>query len=549
MPISLTGLRVFIASPSGLAKERERFRSTLLAYNEDHAIGNGISFIPVGWESVSPGAERPQERINRKLRGSDYFVLVLWDRWGTPSDTNGHFSSGTHEEFSTALECLADAEAPMRDVVVFFKGVNERALSDPGEQLKQVRKFKQGLEEHKQLLYKTFDSEDELTRYLQQLMGEWSGSHEEKTPREITDPMKEAAEGTDEADIAPEALLAHALDLEDQGLVTQAEVTFAAAVVTEDPEALVAYAKFLRRTGRLEGAFEVNEKILTQQQLLVDDTAAARAQKADVLANMGVIRRKQGELVESRRLLDESVKTAKLAGEAGETVLGYALDNLGLTLRRLGDTGAALERYEEAKALREAAGDDLGAARSAVNMTRLVRDTDPKRAIDSIQMAIEVFKSHDEARQLANALVAYGEILAGQDNLEEAAQQISQALKINEDLEHSDGIAVASGQLSRVLVQQGRLDEAEDAAQRSLETNQRSANAEGLAAALRQVGAIRAEKGELEAAATYLKRSLELVVSQGNSHAEPQVAELLIPVLRELGRYDEADQLESQLES
>lgn len=546
MPLSLTGLQVFIASPNGLTKEREKFRSTLLAYNEDHAIWDGISFIPIGWESVSPGAERPQERINRKLRDSDYLVLILWDRWGSPSDKKGEFTSGTHEEFSIALGCLADEKAPMRDVVVFFKAVDARALSDPGEQLKQVRKFKLGLEEHKQLMFKTFDSEDELARYLQQLMGEWSVSYGKKTPREITDPMKEADEATDEVEVAPEALLARALELESQGLVTQAEATFAAAVLSEDPDALVAYAKFLRRTGRLEGALEVNQQILTQQRLLVDDAAVARAQKADVLANMGVIRRKQGELVESRRLLEESVKTARLAGEPGVSVLGYALDNLGLTLRRLGEAGAALESYEEAKALREAAGDAPGAARSAVNITRLVRNSDPKRAIDSIQSAIEVYERHKETRELANALVAYGEILVVQDDLEGAAEQIGQALKINEDLEHSDGIAVASGQLASVLASLGRLDEAEAAAQRSLETNQRSANSEGLAVALRQLGKIHSERGNPETALTYLKRALELVVSQGNSHGEKQVSELLVPLLRGLGRDDEADQLTSE---
>lgn len=68
MPLSLTGLQVFIASPNGLTNEREKFRSTLLAYNEDHAIWDGISFIPIGW-------------ANRPVVLSDQDVVPFSRRW------------------------------------------------------------------------------------------------------------------------------------------------------------------------------------------------------------------------------------------------------------------------------------------------------------------------------------------------------------------------------------------------------------------------------------------------------------------------------------
>src|SRR5712692_3330443 len=107
MPTTVTSYRVFIASPSGLDDERRCFRDTLDAYNEE-LEGRGVSFAPVGWELTLGGVGRPQQLINAELIQCDYFVLVLWDRWGSPptSGAAGQFSSGCEEEFALALELL-----------------------------------------------------------------------------------------------------------------------------------------------------------------------------------------------------------------------------------------------------------------------------------------------------------------------------------------------------------------------------------------------------------------------------------------------------------
>ena len=77
---------VFLASPSGLEREREVFRRTLREYSETEGAPRSVAFRPVGWEGVPGGVGRPQSLINDTLRNCDYFVLVLWDRWGSPPD-------------------------------------------------------------------------------------------------------------------------------------------------------------------------------------------------------------------------------------------------------------------------------------------------------------------------------------------------------------------------------------------------------------------------------------------------------------------------------
>src|SRR5262245_8043567 len=85
----------------------------------------GRFFSPVGWELTLGGVGRPQELNNADLVECDYFVLVLWDRWGSPpsANKNARYTSGSEEEFNVVLECLLDPRRPMRQVVVFFKDV------------------------------------------------------------------------------------------------------------------------------------------------------------------------------------------------------------------------------------------------------------------------------------------------------------------------------------------------------------------------------------------------------------------------------------------
>src|SRR5438046_2882905 len=102
MSHDIRAYRIFIASPGGLADERRRFRDVVHRFNDTDAIPRGVLFIPVGWEDTLGGVGRPQSPINEEVRDCDYFLLMLWDRWGSPPDSEaaGRFTSGTEEEYS-----------------------------------------------------------------------------------------------------------------------------------------------------------------------------------------------------------------------------------------------------------------------------------------------------------------------------------------------------------------------------------------------------------------------------------------------------------------
>lgn len=91
-------LKVFIASPGGLPKERRAFRDILEEFNRSDALSRGLHFIPVGWEDTLETEGRPlaisahlsTDDLNRigeiELRFSDAFenaasvAPIRWSR-------------------------------------------------------------------------------------------------------------------------------------------------------------------------------------------------------------------------------------------------------------------------------------------------------------------------------------------------------------------------------------------------------------------------------------------------------------------------------------
>ncbi len=174
MPRSITQYRVFIGSPGGLEEERECFRDKLRKFSEMH--DDDVVFHPVGWEDTLPGAGRPQEVINRDLEGCDYAVFVLHDWFGSPTG-NGH-ASGTEEEFQLA-EKLYENNAKIRNIALFFKEIDEGKLRDPGEQLNQVLKFKNRIENGRKYLFKQYADIEKFTDILERLLIDWKKTHAE----------------------------------------------------------------------------------------------------------------------------------------------------------------------------------------------------------------------------------------------------------------------------------------------------------------------------------------------------------------------------------
>ena len=91
-----TVYRIFIASPSDVAQERELAREIIARVSKAQA-SRKIVLEARGWEDVAPGLGRPQALINPEVKQADLLVGILWKRFGT---NTGVAESGTEEEFN-----------------------------------------------------------------------------------------------------------------------------------------------------------------------------------------------------------------------------------------------------------------------------------------------------------------------------------------------------------------------------------------------------------------------------------------------------------------
>jgi len=103
MPRQLTQIRVFVASPSDLAQERQALEDVVRELNLAWSDQLQVVLELVMWEThVSPGISTDaQAVVNEQIRDDfDIFLGLLWSRFGTPTP---RAASGTQEEFERAL--------------------------------------------------------------------------------------------------------------------------------------------------------------------------------------------------------------------------------------------------------------------------------------------------------------------------------------------------------------------------------------------------------------------------------------------------------------
>ena len=379
MPTDLKAYRIFIASPGGLQDERKAFRREVQSYNESEAVHRGVTFIPVGWEETLGGVGRPQSIINEDVRKCDYFLLLLCDRWGSPSSKDGSgYTSGTEEEYSVAMECYEDPELFMRQIVMMFKGVDPKQLSDPGPQLQGVLDFKAQVEQQKRHLFITFDTIESFCELLRRHLGQWLRDHEKGATGRVEEPTPPPSGETLEgmgvetllepaAPMTEDSLISGAWSLADEGRLTEAEVEFSKAIVGgNDPEAFLQYGSFLVRGGRLDQAM-----IMFERARGISEEQDEEAGMASAYGSLGIVLRIRGDLDGAEEMHRKSLKIEKKLGRLGGIANAYG--NLGIVLTTRGDLDGAEEMLRKSLEIEEKLGRLEGIAADYSNLGNVLK--------------------------------------------------------------------------------------------------------------------------------------------------------------------------------
>lgn len=467
MSLSITGLRVFLASPGGLQEERKRFRQLIEDFNEYSALPRSILFQPVGWEETLGGAGRPQEIINEELRTCDYFLMILWDRWGSRPDnySASSFTSGTEEEFHVAKNCANDHNRPMSQIVVMFKAVDARQLSDPGEELKKVVGFRRELERNKEYLYHTFDDLVSFESIVRRFLNRWLMDREQERGT-IAGPVRKLTAMTQQlapledvpitADAPVSESVVKAQQLVNQGLLTDAESEFARAVANgTDPQALDAYGNFLIRLGRLSQAEAVFKKL----EALANKSG--EQWKAVALAGRGRVLRGREQLAEAEQMFRAALDLARTLGL--EMLRAKQLSNLGHVMSLRGETSGAEVLTLEAIAAFKNLRNDLGLALAQIRLADIHRKQGALNEAETVyKEALSSLERINDEEGTATALNNLALLHLKRREPDLAETYLRKALALNEKLQKTESLAINHTNLAIAERQRKNLESARD---------------------------------------------------------------------------------------
>jgi tetratricopeptide (TPR) repeat protein len=534
--IDIKGYRIFIATPGGLQSERQAFRRAVEEYNTAEAIPRGVLFIPVGWEDVLGGVGRPQSIINtEQVAVCDYFLLMLWDRWGTPPEDGGTYTSGTEEEFDFAMKCLASeaTQYPMRQVLAFFKAVDPSKLSDPGPQLEQVLKFKRDLESNRRILHTTFDEIGVFQKHLRGNLGRWVREHEtgdlkkagtvEQSPSAQDRSLELAAPGRN---TDPSIDLEQAQSLVSQGRVTEAETKYARVIARGgSPDAFNLYGHFLMRGGRLLQAQVMYERVL-------ELTPSDPTWQASAYSSLGLIYRIRGDHSSAeqmfRKSLEIETRLNRLEGMADQ----YA--NIGMILKRRGDLDQAEQMEREALALNQQLNRIEGQAIAYCNLGVISRKRDDlPQAEEFLRRSLELGRQCGSLTAMARAYGNLGVICLARNEIDKAELMFNKSLGANRELDSLVGIATQYGYLGLVYKEQGEFDRAKEMFLQSVELNEKLGSTNGLAKQYANLGFLWAARKDRAKAIDFWTKARDLFNQSGLPKKVQEMSEALERIGRE----------------
>lgn len=183
-------LKIFLASPSDVAKERKYVKEVIDEINRTIASSKGVFLEVVCSEHTFPGYGQDGQSVLNKQIGTmkeyDIFLGIMWTRVGTPTQ---RAESGTIEEFQRAARANNAHEKP----AIWFYFRKLEANLDTREKLEQAQKvvtFKKKIQ-CKALIH-DYNSPSNFREMFRQDISLWLNARPNKTSRPRTATAKQS---------------------------------------------------------------------------------------------------------------------------------------------------------------------------------------------------------------------------------------------------------------------------------------------------------------------------------------------------------------------
>lgn len=458
-------LRIFLASPGDLEDERAAVRACVAEHNSRRQGASNVSYEVIEWDRRRGTARRAQEAIN-ELIGESHFLIALFKRdWGSEPGSPWGYTSGTEEELFTGLLELGQSEQPMRDVWVGF-------IEHPSPAERIVNLRQQIIDQHSMMFESITDVRD-LKRRLTGLLESWEALAGVKVPRHIELMPSSGREVLRAANLRLRGEKLVELGQPDAGL---AELKEAAAI--GGPVEQLAYARFLRRHGDLEGAYAVTQHAIGY---FVDGNPLYSPLAAEAFAAQARVLSAQGRHVEAIGRLEHAL-TLPLADDAySQSVRCRILDDLGLAYQKVSDLGAARRNIERALGARRRLGLSIEMCHSLINLARLeVHAGELETAAGHADEVLATLRGTPPTALHANAEVLAAQVRLRQSRPSDGIPHAERALALNRQIANRHGEAISLLVLAQCCREAGRREDAQRHARTCLDVNRSMGDENGV---------------------------------------------------------------------
>lgn len=457
-------LRIFLASPGDLEDERAAVRACVNEHNARRERNSGVTYEVVEWDRMRGTARRAQEAINELIAESHFMIAMFKSAWGSAPGSPWGYTSGTEEELFTGLLELGQVEQPMRDVWVGF-------VKDSNTDERIVKLRQQIIDRHAVMFESVTDLRDLKERITDRLES-WDAVARTKVPRHV-DLMPSSGKDV----LRAANLRLRGEKLVDLGQPDAGRAQLKEAAVLGGPVELLAYARFLRRDGDLDGAYVETQKAIdhfaaggTLYSALAADAFSAQAR---VLSAQRRHHDAIGRLEQALTLL------------VGDDAYAHAIrcrihDDLGLAYRKVSDLANARRNFEVALSIRRDAGRDNDVCQSLINLARLeVAAGALATAAGYADEVITTLRETPPSGLHANAEVLAAQVRLRQNRPDEGIPHAEWALAVNRQIANRKGEAISLLVLAQCSREAGRRAEAEKHARACLALNESMGDARG----------------------------------------------------------------------
>jgi diguanylate cyclase (GGDEF)-like protein len=227
----------------------------------------------------------------------------------------------------------------------------------------------------------------------------------------------------------------------------------------------------------------------------------------------------------SQRLAEEAL--ALLVPRGPSEALAMTLNTLGMLASGREDYVSARDYFERSKAVQEALGDKVGAARALSNLATTNDLAGNKRQAKRDYLAcIELHRRHQNDTSLALALINLAHVCNDLGELDEAERALREGLAISEQVGYRLASISALCGLADTAHLRGDLGEAEAHLIAAIRSAEQAGNLRFRRNAYRKLAELALEQGELAQAGAHLGHTFELIKRQ--SAAKEPIDECLL---------------------